>query len=352
MGWTAEELARRVGAILEGDGSCQIEGVAGIREARPGEIAFVANVRYAPAAAQTRASAVVVSKDWDRPCAARALLRVDNPDKAFALIAQWFAPPPVEFPPGIHPTAVVAPTARLGPNVGIGPHVVIEPETEVGEGTLVGAGCYLGHAVRIGRQCKLYPHVTIRERVRIGDRVVIHNGTVIGSDGFGYTVNARGEREKIPQIGIVEIGDDVEIGANVTIDRARFGKTRIGNGVKIDNLVQIAHNVVIGDHAVIVAQVGIAGSTEIGPHAILAGQAGVAGHLVVGEWAVVGAQAGVTKNVPPKTFVSGYPAAPHHEATRLHAHVARLPELKKKVAELEARIAALEQQAGGEVGRA
>ena len=310
----------------------------------PGDITFVANPRYASDAAQTKASAVIVAKNWTRPCPASALIRADDPDKAFAQIAVLFAPPPVIPALEIHPTAVIAKDVQLGRDVSVGPHCVLEPGVKVGDRTILYAGCYLGHGVTIGSDTKLYPHVTVREYCQIGNRNIIHNGTVIGSDGFGYNVDEKGVRTKIPQIGIVVIGDDVEIGANVTVDRARFGKTRIGNGVKIDNLVQIAHNVVIGDHAVIVAQVGIAGSAEIGAHAVIAGQAGVAGHIVVGEWAVVGGQAAVTKDVPSKTFVSGYPAMPHEKATRIHAHVMRLPELKERVAELEKRLQALEQK--------
>lgn len=342
MGWTTAELAQRVGAVLEGDGKIEITGVADIREARPGHITFLANMRYAPHVAETQASAVVVPRDWNRPCAAPALLRAQNPDKAFSLIAQWYAPAPIVPPPGVHPTAVVAPEAKLGQGVSIGPYVVIEPGAEVGEGTILFAGCYLGHGARVGRHCKFYPHVSVRESVRIGDRVILHNGVVVGSDGFGYTVNDKGVREKIPQIGIVEIGDDVEIGANTTIDRARFGRTRIGNGVKIDNLAQIGHNVVIGDNAVIVAQVGIAGSAEIGERTILAGHVGIVGHVVVGRDCIVAAKSVVTKDIAPGQFVSGFPAIPHDEDKKLHAHIARLPELKKKVADLEARLKALE----------
>jgi UDP-3-O-[3-hydroxymyristoyl] glucosamine N-acyltransferase len=341
---TVAELARQVGAVLEGDGAGRITGIAGIRDAAPGDIAFVANPRYAPDAARTKASAVIVAKNWTRPCSAPALIRANDPDKAFAQIAVLFAPPPVIPVLGIHPTAVMAKDVQIGTDVSVGPYCVLEPGVKVGDRAILFAGCYLGHGVTIGSDTKLYPHVTVREYCQIGNRNIIHNGTVIGSDGFGYTVDEKGVRTKIPQIGIVIIGDDVEIGANVTVDRARFGKTRIGNGVKIDNLVQIAHNVVIGDHAVIVAQVGIAGSAEIGAHVVIAGQAGVAGHIVVGEWAVVGGQAAVTKDVPPKTYVSGYPAMSHEKATRLHAHVMRLPELKTRVAELEKRLQALEQK--------
>lgn len=342
MSWTAAELAQRVDAIIEGDGTVVITGVAGLREAQPGHVSFLANMRYAPDAATTRASAVVVPKDWDRPCAAPCILRAKDPDKAFSRIAQGFAPAPIVPPPGVHPTAVVAPDAKLGANVSLGPHVVIEPGAEVGEGTVLFAGCYLGHGVKVGAGCKFYPQVTVRESCRIGDRVILHNGVVIGSDGFGYTVNEKGIREKIPQIGIVEIGNDVEIGANSTVDRARFGRTRIGNGVKIDNLVQVGHNVVIGDNAVIVAMVGISGSSEIGERTILAGMVGVVGHVQIGRDCIVGARSVVTKDIAPGQFISGYPAIPHDEEKRLHAHISRLPELKKKVTELEARLKALE----------
>lgn len=338
MGLTVAEIAKRLGVAFEGDGAREVTGLAGIREAGPADISFVANPRYAADAAGTAAAALIVPRDWSRNTSAGAILRVGEPDKAFSQVAEWFAPPPIVPVPGVHPTAIIAPDARLGKGVSVGPYCVVEPGAQVGEDTTISAGCYLGHGSSIGRKSRLYPHVSLRERVTLGDRVIVHNGTVIGSDGFGYTVDPQGVRHKIPQIGTVIVGDDVEIGANVTIDRARFGVTRIGNGVKIDNLVQVAHNVVIGDHAVIVAQAGIAGSSQVGAHAILAGQAGVAGHLVVGEWAVVGAQAGVTKDVPPKAFVSGYPAAPHDKAAKLHAHIARLPQLKDKVDELQKRI--------------
>jgi UDP-3-O-[3-hydroxymyristoyl] glucosamine N-acyltransferase len=338
------ELALELGATFEGDGVLRITGIAGIRDAEPGDIAFVANPRYASDAARTKASAVIVAKNWSRPCSAPALIRAEDPDSAFARIAARFAPPPVIPPRDVHATAVMAQDVQLGRDVSVGPHCVLESGVKVGDRAILYAGCYLGREVTIGSDTILYPHVTVRERCQIGTRNVIHNGAVIGSDGFGYTVDQNGVRAKIPQIGIVVTGDDVEIGANVTVDRARFGKTRIGHGVKIDNLVQIAHNVVIGDHAVIVAQVGVAGSATIGARAVIAGQAGVAGHIVVGEGAVVGGQAAVTKDVPPKTYVSGYPAMSHEKATRVHAHVMRLPELKERVGELEKRLQALEQK--------
>jgi UDP-3-O-[3-hydroxymyristoyl] glucosamine N-acyltransferase len=305
-------------------------------------LSFVANSRYVLAAATTKATAVIVAEDWNRSCSA-ILVRVKNPDKAFAEAAKWFAPPPVVFQPGVHPTAVVAESAKLGRDVFIGPYCVIEPDVVVGDRCVIYAGCYIGHGSQIGEDGKFYPQVTIREYTRIGKRAIIHNGTVIGSDGFGY-VQEGAVRKKIPQIGIVVIGDDVEIGANVTIDRARFGQTRIGNGVKMDNLIQVAHNVTIGDNCVIIAQVGISGSTSIGERTILAGQAGIVGHLEIGQDVIVGAQAGVTKDVPPETFVLGSPAVLHNKFSTAHAHLMRLPELKEKIALMEERLARLEQK--------
>ncbi len=339
------EIARKVGAVVEGDGSVLIHGVAGVRYAMPGEISFVALAKYANDAATTKASALVVAKDWSKPLAV-PILRVDHPDAAFAEIAMMFAPPVITPKPGIHPTAVIADDAKIGRDASIGAHCVIEPGAVIGDRATLYAGVYIGHGVQIGNDCKLYPHVSIREHCRLGDRVTLHNGTVVGSDGFGYSVDAQGVRHKVPQLGVVVIGNDVEVGANCTIDRARFGNTRIGNGVKIDNLVQIAHNVIIGDHAVIVAQVGIAGSSMIGSKVVIGGQAGVSGHVIVGEGAMVGGQAGVTKNVPPGTYVVNFPAVPQREFAAAHANVARLPELKARVEELGKKLKDLESRLG------
>ena len=336
------EIAGRLQGKIEGNPQAVITGLAGIREAGEGDLSFVANSRYMTLAEATKATAVIVAEDWQKPCPA-TLIRVKNPDKAFAEAAQWLAPPPVNFMPGIHPTAIIAPAAKIGRNVFIGPYCVIEPDVVIGDRSVIYAGCYIGHGSLIGEDCKFYPQVTIREYARIGNRVIIHNGSVIGSDGFGY-VQEGAVRKKIPQIGIVAIGDDVEIGANVTIDRARFGQTRIGNGVKMDNLVQIAHNVVIGDNCVIVAQVGISGSTTIGERTILAGQVGVVGHLEIGSDVIVGAQAGVSKDVPPGIYVTGSPAILHEKFLKTRAHIMRLPALKDKITLMEERLSKLEQQ--------
>lgn len=342
-GLKISEIAKRLGVPCEGDDTLEIRGIAGIRDASAGEISFVASERYAADAEQTKAGAILVPRDWNRKTAA-TVLRVDDPEDAFSRVAGWFLPPPYSPPPGIHPSAVVADDVKLGRDVRIGAHCVVEAGVEIGDRTTLLPCVYVGPGTRIGADGRIYSQVSIREYSRIGDRVIIHNGSVIGSDGFGYDVDEQGIRRKIPQLGSVEIGHDVEIGACVTIDRARFGKTFIGNGVKIDNLVQIAHNVVIGEHAVIISQVGISGSTRVGKHAILAGQAGLAGHIEIGEGATVAARSGVTKSVPAGTMVSDYPAMPHNEARRKHAHIARIPQLKQKIAMLEKRIEELEKK--------
>ncbi|MCX6998003.1 MAG: UDP-3-O-(3-hydroxymyristoyl)glucosamine N-acyltransferase, partial [Kiritimatiellaeota bacterium] len=346
MTLTASEIADRLGAVCDGDGAVVITGLASLRDAGPGEITFVANPRYAAAAATTRAGAVLVARDWDKPCAAPALLRVADPNQAFAAIAVCFAPPPIQYPAGVHPTAVVAPDAVLGQGVSIGPLCVVEAGVRVGDRAVLVAQCYLGRQVTVGSDTLLYPQVTVRERVQIGDRCVIHNGAVLGSDGFGFTADDQGARHKIPQVGTVIVGNDVEIGSNTTVDRARFGKTVIGNGVKIDNLVQIAHNVVIGDHAVIVAQVGIAGSAKIEHHVILAGQAAVAGHVTVGAGAMIGGQAGIHKNVPPMARLIGSPAVPGEVFARMVVNWTKLDGMRKRLVELEHRLHQVESRAG------
>jgi UDP-3-O-[3-hydroxymyristoyl] glucosamine N-acyltransferase len=335
------EVVEKVGGKLDGDGRINIVGVAGITEAGQGEISFIANPRYASEAAVTKASAVIVAEDWSADCPA-ALIRTRNPDEAFAKVAMLFYTAPARPAAGVHPSAVVAADAEIGNNVSIGALCVIEAGAKIGDGTVICPQCYIGRKAVLGNDCWLYPQVSLREEVKIGNRTIVHNGTVIGSDGFGYSVDGNGVRTKIPQIGIVEIGDDVEIGANVAIDRARFGKTRIGNGVKIDNLVQIAHNVVIGDHVVVIAQVALAGSVHIGDKVIIAGQAGVAGHLHVGDGAIVGAKAAVTKDVEPGEYVIGVPAMPAAKFKRTQAGIMLLPKLKERVAELAERIRKLE----------
>ncbi|MBC8206304.1 MAG: UDP-3-O-(3-hydroxymyristoyl)glucosamine N-acyltransferase [Kiritimatiellales bacterium] len=328
------ELVEKIGGTLEGDGNIEIQGVAGIREAASSQISFMSNPKYASQAAATQAGVVIVSEDWTGECPA-ALIRTQNPDAAFAQAATLFYTPVPAPEPGVHPSAVVADDAELGEGVCIGPLCVIEPGVKIGAQSVISAQCYIGRQVTIGTDSFLYPHVSVRESVIIGDRTIIHNGTVVGSDGFGYSVDSDGVRTKIPQIGSVKIGNDVEIGANVTIDRARFGQTTIGNGTKIDNLVQIAHNVTIGENAVIIAQVALAGSCSIGDRTIIAGHAGVAGHIKVGNDVVIAAKTGVTKDVEPGQCVMGMPAVSESQYKRSLASVALLPKLKKRLAALE-----------------
>lgn len=338
------EIARFIGGTLVGNGQLRITGVNGIKEAKKGELTFLANPKYVSLAQSTKASAIIVSRDLVLKTK-QPLIKTDNPSLAFARAVSLFLGDQSFQLKGIHKTAVIAESAKLGKNVVIGPYVVIEEKAVVGDDTVIHAGSYVGYKTSIGKKCLIYPHVTIRERITIGSQVIIHSGTVIGSDGFGFA-DVDGIHEKIPQIGTVVIEDDVEIGANVTIDRARFDKTFIGRGTKIDNLVQIAHNVHIEENCIIVAQVGISGSVRVERGAILAGQAGIAGHLTIGEKAIVGAQAGVTKSVPARKTVLGFPARAQEEMNKAYAllhllpkYVEQIRELKEKVGELEEHLA-------------
>ncbi len=330
------EIVDQLGGVSEGSGDIEITAVAGLGEAGPGDISFLSNPKYAAQVATTKASAVIVPIDWDRPVKS-TLVRVENPDQVFAQAAELFyeeLPKPAE---GVHPSAVVAESAQLGEGVSVGANCTIEEGVVIGANTVVSPNCHIGYKTVIGSGSFLYPLVSTREFSEIGDRVIIHNGTVVGSDGFGYAVQEDGTRTKIPQIGKVVIEDDVEIGANVAIDRARFGKTRIGKGTKIDNLVQIAHNVVIGEDSVLCGQSGISGSTTVGARVIMAGQSGLAGHLKVGDGAIIGAQAGVMKDVSAKDFVIGSPAMPHLQFKKMVANTILLPKLKERIKQLEAR---------------
>jgi UDP-3-O-[3-hydroxymyristoyl] glucosamine N-acyltransferase len=334
-----KEIAQLIDGEIVGDGDIIITGVCGIKEACRGDITFAANPKYIPLIEKTRASAVITSREIER--ANKPIVRTGNPSLAFAKILSLVAPNEVSHPKGIHPTAIIGDNVSIGEGVAVGPYAVIEDNASIGNKTIIYAGCFVGHHTKIGSDTLIYPNVSIRERISIGNRVIIHSGAVIGSDGFGFAT-IKGIHHKIPQIGTVIIEDDVEIGANVTIDRARFDKTFIGRGTKIDNLVQIAHNVIIGENSIIVAQAGISGSTIIGKGVTLAGQAGLVGHITVGDGAVVAAQAGVTKSIPPNTLVSGYPAKPHPIAKRVNACIQNLPKLYAKVEELKKKIEELE----------
>ncbi len=340
---TTGELAVRLGAELEGDASALVTGVADLKAARAGQVSFAGHPKYLPAVAASGATAVIVPQAAQVEAPRPVLLRVADADAAFAAACALFAPEPVVQPRGVHPQAWVSPEAKLGAEVSIGVFAVVEAGADIGDGTTLYPQTYVGHGAKLGRGCLLYPLASIRERCVLGDRVILHNGAVIGSDGFGYTVDAQGVRTKIPQTGIVVLEDDVEIGANTTVDRARFGETRVGKGTKVDNLVQIAHNCVIGEHSVLCAQMGMAGTTTLGRRVICAGQAGLAGHLTVGDGAVIGAQAGVPKDLPGGQMYLGAPAVPRLEFGKSLAHVASLPRLKDKLKELEARLSRLEQ---------
>ena len=334
---TVEELAALVGGrVIGAGGNTPITGAASVSEAQEGDITFFGNPKYLSALRASRATCALVPEGFAETIAAIPI-QVANPSLAFSQVVERFAPAPVVFEPGIHPSAVVAPSARIGAGVTIGAHAVVEAGAVIGDHSFLGANTYVGHEAKIGAHCHIHPNATIRERCTLGNRVVIHSGAVIGSDGFGYEM-AQGRYVKIPQIGIVQIDDDVEIGANTTIDRARFGRTWIGEGAKIDNLVQIAHNVVIGKHTVICAQTGVSGSSKIGNYVTLAGQVGLVGHIEIGDQAIVAAQSGVSKDLAPKQMYWGTPAVPIREQKELIAYVSRLPKLVERVKRLEAQI--------------
>ncbi|MEI6560449.1 MAG: UDP-3-O-(3-hydroxymyristoyl)glucosamine N-acyltransferase [Verrucomicrobiota bacterium] len=334
---TVEELAALIGGRVMGDGgSTPITGAASVSEAQEGDITFFGNPKYLPALRASRATCALVPEGFAESIAAIPI-QVANPSVAFSQVVERFAPAPITFEPGIHPSAVIAPSAQIGAGVSIAPHAVVEAGAVIGDHSVIGANTYVGHEVKIGAHCHLYPNVSIRERCTLGNRVIIHSGAVVGSDGFGYEMT-QGRYVKIPQTGIVQIDDDAEIGANTTIDRARFGRTWIGEGTKIDNLVQIGHNVVIGKHTVICAQTGVSGSSKIGNYVTLAGQVGVAGHIEIGDQAVVGAQGGVSKDLAPKQMYWGTPAGPIREQKELTAYINRLPKLVERVKRLEERL--------------
>ena len=338
---TLTELAAELGGVVVGDGSIVIRGIAGIREAQPGDITFLANARYASHLAETRASAVICNRE--PRVAPVPLLQVDNPYLAFTRLVRIFRPESFKPPAGVHPTAVIAPGAVLGTGVSIGPNCVIESGASVGDRTVLMANCYLGSQAAIGPDGLVYPRVTVREECVIGARCILHSGVVIGADGFGFAFDA-GSYHKVPQVGNVVIGDDVEIGANTTIDRATTDSTRVGDGTKIDNLVQIGHNVVIGRHCIIVAQVGISGSTELEDYVVIGGQAGLVGHIRIGRGAQIGAQSGVPRSVPAGEIVTGYPAVPQSLFKRISAYMQKLPQLFQRAKALEERVAKLEKQ--------
>jgi UDP-3-O-[3-hydroxymyristoyl] glucosamine N-acyltransferase len=334
-----KELAQWVGGTVVGDGEIEISGVGAIEEARAGEITFIANPKYLPKLSQSKASAIIVSKEVTQ--ADKPLLCVTNPYLAFGKILTLFSQKGYQ-PKGIDSNAWVSPTAKLGKDLTLYPFVYIGDRCSIGDRVTLYPGVSVGEDSSIGEDSILYANVSVYSRTIVGKRVILHSGVVVGSDGFGYVKEGR-KNVKIPQVGTVEIEDDVEIGANTTIDRATLGKTIIRRGVKIDNLVQVAHNVTIGEDSIIVAQVGISGSTKIGNNVTLAGQVGVVGHIEIGDNVMVGAQAGVTHDLAANQGYVGSPALPHREFLRAITVFPKLPEMRKILIEIEKRLKKIEE---------
>lgn len=338
---TLGDIAQLIGATIDGDANLRITGLNGIKEAVSGDLTFYADPRYSAYLQKTPAAALIVPNDF--PKDARPLLRVAQPYFAFAQLLQLLEQRLLVHPTGIHPTAVVADSAVLGRDVVLDAHAVVCDGARLGDGVVVYAGVYIGQNATIGPKTVIFPNSTIRERVQIGARCIIHSNVAIGSDGFGYA-GVGPNRVKIPQIGSVILGDDVEIGSNTAIDRATTGNTTIGRGTKIDNLVQIGHNVCIGEHCAISGSVAIAGSAKIGNNVLIGGQAAIGGHIVIGDGAIVAGKTGVHKSVPPGGTVAGI--SYQHEAElarKVYAAVEYLPDLLKRFRKLEKRVDALEE---------
>ncbi len=327
------ELATRLGAELHGDPTVEISGVKGIEEAGPSEITFVANPRYASLARTTRAAAVIVEPTFQQIAA--ATLRIQNPYLAFSRALGLFYTPPA-YPAGIHPTAVIDASAEIGEGAHIGPYVVVGPNVRLGPHATLLAHVVLYSGAQIGSHFFAHAHAVVRENCELGDQVTLENGVVIGSDGFGFAKNESGQWEKIPQSGPVRIGSRVDVQANATIDRATVGATEIGDGSKVDNLVQIGHGSRVGQNTLLCAQTGLAGSSVVGNNVILAGQVGIAGHCTVGDNVILTAQSAVSHDVPPGKIISGSPGFDNRTWLRAVAIFQRLPELVKRINKLEA----------------
>jgi UDP-3-O-[3-hydroxymyristoyl] glucosamine N-acyltransferase len=340
MPFTAAEIADHVGGQVVGDGSIRLNALAVAEQAKPGDLVFAETDGYVVRAEKSAASAILLDETLAATADTKVLIRVANPRVAFAKVLALFFPPST-FKAGVHPTAVVAKTGAVDRTAYVGPGCVIDDRVRIGPRAVLHGGNHIGADSVLGEDTHLFPNVTVYPRSQIGNRVTIHAGSVIGSDGFGYILD-QGLHRKIPQIGNVIIHDDVEIGANVTIDRGALGSTIIGKGTKIDNLVQIGHNVIVGEHCIIIAQAGIAGSTKVGSYVTIAGQAGIVGHLKIGDRATIGAQSGVTTDIPAGEQWLGTPALPGKETKRIWVGWQRLPELLQRVAELEKKLQQLE----------
>ena len=331
MSITAAQIAQKLNGEVIGDGSIAITGLAPADSARPGELTFAENAAYFAAAEQSQAAAILVSGSF--VSANKVLIRVANPRVALARILPVFFPPE-EHPHGIHPTAVIAGAAHVDPTAHVGAGCIVGPRAKLGARSVLMGNNYLGADCDLGEDTCLFPNVVLYRNTKIGRRVVIHAGTVIGSDGFGYVLD-EGRHRKMLHLGNVTIGDDVEIGANTAIDRGALGTTVIGEGTKIDNLVHIAHNVIIGRHCLIMGQVGFAGSTRLGDYVVIASQSGIADHLKLGNQVIIGAKSGVMRDVPDGGRVLGYPALPDRQAKRQVIALQQLPDLIQRTRELE-----------------
>jgi UDP-3-O-[3-hydroxymyristoyl] glucosamine N-acyltransferase len=334
MPFTAAQIADQLQGEVTGDRATVLNSFAPADRAQPGDLTFAENADFFARAEQSAASAVIV--DGQFASAGKVLIRVASARIAFAKVLAMFFPEPA-FPAGIHPSAVVAASAQVDPTAHVGPCCIVGEKTRIGPRSVLQGGNHVGADCQLGEEVNLYPNVTIYPRAEIGDRVRIHAGAVIGADGFGYVLDS-GRHRKVPQIGNVVIGDDVEIGANATVDRGALGPTIIGKGSKIDNLVQIGHNVVLGDHCIVISQVGVAGSTKLGDYVVLAGQAGLAGHLNIGNRVTVAAQAGVMHDIPEGGKWLGTPAQPDKQAKRQMIAIQHLPELLRRVSKLERKL--------------
>ena len=337
------EIARLVGGEIVGADDGEIANVRKIEEAAAGDISFIANLKYAKYHDITRASALLVGPDFPATRPDITYIRTADPYMAFLKVLRTFAPDSDMPEPGVHPTAVVADDVKLGDGVSIGPHVVIGPGSRIGDHTVIRANAVLGSNVTIGRDTIVNANVSLYRGTRVGDCVIIHAGTVLGADGFGFAPKEGGGWEKIPQIGIVVVEDDVEIGANVTIDRATLGETRICRGVKLDNLFHVAHNVVIGANTVIAAQAGISGSTRIGPDNMIAGQVGIVGHIETVPNVIIEAQSGVSKSIQKPGRYFGHPVKEHAQALRQEGALRQLPDLLREIRDMRNRIQKLEE---------
>ncbi|HVN95606.1 MAG TPA: UDP-3-O-(3-hydroxymyristoyl)glucosamine N-acyltransferase [Syntrophorhabdaceae bacterium] len=332
-----KKIASYLHGHLIGNGEIEVSGISGIKDARAGEITFLAHARYKKFLASCKASAIIVGKEFPPGGLANVnLIVVERPELAYIKAAELFAQPR-GMEAGVSRLAFVSGEARIADGVSVAPYAFVDENAVIQSGTVIYPFCCVGKNVTIDEGCTLYPHVTIYPDVKIGKNVVVHSGTVIGSDGFGYVWDGQ-EHRKIPHLGTVVIEDNVEIGANVTIDRGSLGTTRIGRGTKIDNLVQIAHNVSIGENSIIVSQVGISGSATIGKNVVLAGQAGIADHVTVGDNVMAGGRAGITGDVPSNAIISGTPHMPHREWLKLNSYLKRLPLLFEKMKKMEEKL--------------